>query len=103
MFDIGGPELIIILLAVILLFGPKRIPEFTKMMGKGIQKIRSAQSQFNSQINDIRSEIESQTDINSIANNNINIYKENPSNHIDSENNQYDNNIDNCYDKAPIK
>jgi len=27
MFDIGGGELIVIILAVILLFGPKKIPE----------------------------------------------------------------------------
>jgi TatA/E family protein of Tat protein translocase len=57
MFDIGGPELIVIVLFILILFGPKKIPEFAQMVGKGMQKIKQAQAQFQSQINDIQSEL----------------------------------------------
>ncbi|MDA3843798.1 MAG: twin-arginine translocase TatA/TatE family subunit [Candidatus Kapabacteria bacterium] len=57
MFDVGGSELILILLAVLVLFGPKKIPEFAKMMGKGMQKVKQAQSQFQEQMRDIQQEI----------------------------------------------
>ena len=57
MFDVGGSELILILLAVLVLFGPKKIPEFAKMMGKGMQKVKQAQSQFQEQMRNIQQEI----------------------------------------------
>jgi len=57
MFDIGGGELILIVLAIIVLFGPKKIPEIARMFGKGMQEFRRAQAQFNSQFADIKQEI----------------------------------------------
>jgi len=57
MFDIGGPELLVILLGIIVLFGPKKIPEVAQMIGKGIQKVRTAQSQFKEQIDEIQTEL----------------------------------------------
>jgi len=63
MFDVGGPELLLILLAVILLFGPKKIPEISQMLGKGVQKIRNAQSQFQEQMKDIEKEVKTNVDL----------------------------------------
>lgn len=57
MFDVGGPELLVIVLGVLLLFGPKKIPEIAQMFGKGMQKIRNAQSQFKDQINEIQNDL----------------------------------------------
>lgn len=57
MFDVGGPELLVIVLGVLLLFGPKKIPEIAQMFGKGLQKIRAAQSQFREQINEIQEDL----------------------------------------------
>ncbi len=57
MFDIGGPELLVILLGIIVLFGPKKIPEVAQMIGKGIQKVRTAQTQFKEQIDEIQTEL----------------------------------------------
>jgi TatA/E family protein of Tat protein translocase len=58
MFDIGGPELLVIVLGIIVLFGPKKIPEIAQMIGKGMQKVRTAQTQFNEQMKDIKSEFD---------------------------------------------
>ena len=57
MFDIGGPEIILIVLGIIVLFGPKKIPEIAQMIGRGIQKVRDAQSQFKDQMDEIQSEL----------------------------------------------
>jgi len=58
MFDIGGGELILIVLAFVVLFGPKKVPEVTKMLGKGLRKIKDAQTELKSHIKDIEKEIE---------------------------------------------
>ncbi len=58
MFDIGGPELLVIILGAIILFGPKKIPEIMRSVGKGVSKIRAAQIQFKQQMNDIQSELD---------------------------------------------
>ena len=59
MFDIGGGELLLILVAVVVLFGPKKLPEVAQMIGKGMQQVRKAQAQFTTQINDIQNEVKS--------------------------------------------
>ncbi|MBS1561820.1 MAG: twin-arginine translocase TatA/TatE family subunit [Bacteroidetes bacterium] len=56
MFDVGGGELLLILLAVLLLFGPKKIPEVAQMVGKGIRQFRKAQEDLTQQIRDISAE-----------------------------------------------
>ncbi|MTI29991.1 Sec-independent protein translocase subunit TatA/TatB [Xanthovirga aplysinae] len=38
----GGPELIIILIVIILLFGAKRIPDLARGLGKGIREFKDA-------------------------------------------------------------
>ncbi len=57
MFDVGGGELILVVLAVLLLFGPKKLPEIAQMVGKGMQQVRKAQAQFQVQINEIKTEL----------------------------------------------
>ena len=39
---ISGGEIFIILLAVLLLFGSNKIPEITRMMGKGVREFKKA-------------------------------------------------------------
>jgi len=58
MFDVGGGELILVVLAVLLLFGPKKLPEIAQMVGKGMQQVRKAQAQFQEQINEIKTELD---------------------------------------------
>ncbi|MBB6099071.1 sec-independent protein translocase protein TatA [Deinobacterium chartae] len=38
--NLGAPEVIIILLAVLLIFGPKKLPELGKSLGQGIREFR---------------------------------------------------------------
>jgi sec-independent protein translocase protein TatA len=42
MFDMGIPELLIILIVVLLLFGPGRIAKTMSELGKGIQSFRES-------------------------------------------------------------
>ncbi|OGU40125.1 MAG: hypothetical protein A2X61_06995 [Ignavibacteria bacterium GWB2_35_12] len=62
MFDIGGGELLLIVLAVIVFFGPKKIPEVANMVGKGMRKVRQAQAQFQSQISALEQEVRNTAD-----------------------------------------
>jgi sec-independent protein translocase protein TatA len=57
MFDIGGGELILIVLAFIVLFGPKKVPEITKMLGKGLRKVKEAQTEFKTQLKELEKDI----------------------------------------------
>ena len=40
-FDISLPELLIILVAALLVFGPKRLPEMGRSLGKGLRDFRN--------------------------------------------------------------
>lgn len=40
--NIGGPELFLILLIVIVFFGPKKLPELMKGFGQGLREFRKA-------------------------------------------------------------
>ena len=44
MFGVESKELLIILFAVLILFGPKRIPEVARALGKGLGDVRDALS-----------------------------------------------------------
>jgi sec-independent protein translocase protein TatA len=44
MGSLGVPELLIILLVVLLLFGSKRIPDLARGLGKGIREFKDAAS-----------------------------------------------------------
>jgi sec-independent protein translocase protein TatA len=44
MFDIGGPELMLILFIFLLLFGANKMPELAKGLGKSIKEFKKAAS-----------------------------------------------------------
>lgn len=44
MFDVGIPELLVILVIVLLIFGPSRLTEIMGALGKGVREFRQAQS-----------------------------------------------------------
>jgi len=51
MFDIGGGELMLILIVVLIAFGPKKLPELAQSLGRGIREFKRAQRDFTDQIN----------------------------------------------------
>lgn len=50
MFDIGGSEALIIVLAILLLFGAKRIPDLARSMGAGIREFRRAMADISTEV-----------------------------------------------------
>ena len=58
MFDVGGGEILLIVLAILLLFGPRKIPEIASMVGNGMRKVRRAQDEFTSHLRDISTQLE---------------------------------------------
>ncbi|CAA0146165.1 Sec-independent protein translocase subunit TatA/TatB [Tenacibaculum maritimum] len=49
---IGGPEIFIILLIVVMLFGADKIPEIARGLGKGMRQIKDATNDIKREIND---------------------------------------------------
>ena len=64
---ISGQEMIIVFLAVLLLFGSKKIPEFAKGLGKGIREFKKATEDIKREINENSKDISN--DINDLKNN----------------------------------
>jgi sec-independent protein translocase protein TatA len=51
--SIGGPELIVIFVVALLIFGPRKLPELGRMLGKGLSEFRRA-------ANDLRDSLETE-------------------------------------------
>jgi|APTNR8051073442_1049403.scaffolds.fasta_scaffold09403_2 sec-independent protein translocase protein TatA len=62
MFDIGLPELLLIGIVVLLMFGPDKLPEIARSLGKGMQKVKQAQMQFQNELNSVKEEMKVQDD-----------------------------------------
>ncbi len=50
MFDIGMQELIIIFIVALLVFGPKKLPELGKTLGKGIAELKRSMHGIKEQV-----------------------------------------------------
>lgn len=50
LFTLGGMEWLVILFAVVLLFGGRKIPELMRGIGKGIREFNSARSAVESEL-----------------------------------------------------
>ena len=44
MFGLGGQELLLILFVVLLFFGPSKLPELMRGLGKGMKEFKKAQA-----------------------------------------------------------
>lgn len=49
--NIGTPEILLIVLAILILFGAKKIPEFAKGIGKGMKEFKKAIKEVEEDIN----------------------------------------------------
>ena len=52
MFGIGFQEMLIILVVVLIFFGPKRLPDLAKSLGKGIAEFKKASDEVRKGIED---------------------------------------------------
>lgn len=57
MFDLGMQELVVIFVVALLVFGPKRLPELGRTLGKGIDELRKAVTGVKEQIGEEMTEV----------------------------------------------
>jgi sec-independent protein translocase protein TatA len=59
---IGGSEIFLIILFILIFFGADKIPEFARALGKGMREFRKAADEIKSEIsnstNDIKNELD---------------------------------------------
>ena len=50
LFNLAGPDLIVILLIVLLLFGAKKLPELARGMGQAMKEFNKAKDEFDREL-----------------------------------------------------
>lgn len=55
---LGGPEILMLFFAILLLFGGKKIPELMRGIGKGIREFNSARSTIEDELKQGMKEVE---------------------------------------------
>lgn len=58
MYSIGIPELVLILVIALVVFGPGKLPEIGKVVGKSLREFRSASTEDNTKTIDAKNEDE---------------------------------------------
>ncbi|GAB4368878.1 MAG: hypothetical protein Kow00128_14640 [Deltaproteobacteria bacterium] len=53
MFGIGFQEMLVILVVVLIFFGPKRLPDLAKSLGKGIAEFKKASEEVRKGIDEV--------------------------------------------------
>ena len=60
---IGGPEIIIILLFIVIFFGSSKIPDLARTLGKTIREVKDASNEIKKEIRDSASAVKDDLDI----------------------------------------
>lgn len=68
LFGFGAPEVIVIALLVLLLFGGKKIPELMKGLGKGVKSFKDGVNEAKEEINKAKDELDKPAERNKDAN-----------------------------------
>lgn len=61
-FSISGGEIFIIILVVFLFFGPDKIPEIARWLGKGMSEVKKATSEIRDEITRETEDLKKETD-----------------------------------------
>jgi len=59
--SLGAPEILVILVIALLVFGPNRLPEVGRQLGKGLRELRKFQSSMRDEFDDVLAEDVSDT------------------------------------------
>jgi len=65
--DISFGEIFIIVVAIFIIFGPQKIPEFARKFGKGMREIRKASTEIRREINQEVSQYKTDLDLERMA------------------------------------
>ncbi len=65
-FGIGLPEMALILVVALLIFGPKKLPEIGRSMGKAIRGFQDASREFEAEFKREAKQLEEATTLNKI-------------------------------------
>ncbi|MGE5553436.1 MAG: TatA/E family twin arginine-targeting protein translocase [Betaproteobacteria bacterium] len=57
MFNIGIPELIVILVLALIIFGPGKLPEVGKAIGKSINEFKKASREITDEVTKVADEV----------------------------------------------
>ena len=60
---IGGAEIVIVLLFIIMFFGSKKIPEIARGIGKGIREVRDASNEIKKEIRESANSVNDDFDL----------------------------------------
>lgn len=55
---IGGTEVFLLLLGALIIFGPQKLPELGRSLGKALREFRSAGSQIQDEITKVTDEVD---------------------------------------------
>jgi sec-independent protein translocase protein TatA len=58
--NLGGPDLFIILLIVLVLFGAKKLPELARSLGQSMNEFRKAREEFDKELHQAGQEVKTQ-------------------------------------------
>ena len=87
-FGVGLPEVTVILILALLIFGPKKLAELGKQLGKALKSLKKASNEFQNEIDQVMNEEDKDESPKTIGSNQTNEINQEK---VDSENKNFSN------------